>query len=1721
MKKRVFVFFLCLCYLSIPHIALFSQSEPQTGTITNENPFIEYSIRVPERGGVELTMQVITPELDAYLLLVDAQGNVVVESDQRNKTDLNPYIQLSNLSGGEYRVIATRYNIQEGDTTGDYSLEIIVTERTIETLDYSAEITPEALTAIGYQDMPTQPVAEWTILAYYGGDTNLEQAIINDIEEFELGGGSNEQVQIVAFLDRSPEYFADPDSAVDWSGSRIFHLQNATNPTLDNRVDTPALFELQPIQEDSGNGRTLAQFLTWGIRNFPAKNYIVAFASHGDAWNGVIMDETNAIPGEKTLIGLPQLDAAFAVAQQELLKYGIERFDLVINDACLMNNIEYYDVLSRYVDYALGSPEIVLSPALDMRILTRELRANPQLNIGDPQGIAKDLIEQYINVDVANVNSSQTVYMASALIDLQQIPALITNINSFAEYVNREPQVFTTVLGQTRTNTYTYSFYLRQRKNIDLGNFMQQLIVNSDDARLNNLAQDILNGIRASVVVGDAQTYVKRFTTYMNIFFPSTRAEFDNRYYNNSPLTEWTRLLNNYFNQLTAQVWTSGDVLDFHAPIPPKIAVVNTYPATNTPTDYTIGMTMNVQIEGRKLQRGLMTIDRIQPVTEDGETREQTVRLISEPVLLPEPTINGLVFVNRWESGLSQRNVRWDGFLTHVDDLTENSSIELLETSPDFNTALLRARYRPTTNDDWSDVSILFGESYFYTPLGGFCRDANSAVNITDNGIASVVIPLDSEVQSYLSLVNREGAVSYVPNQTYVWGEDGLRACRLPSDNGNYTMAFLLENFSGQTSNVRLNFSVQNPEDDSLNGNLFLEDGFNLFLPIYWSPLEKTEQGYYFSFNAESVTDEGDDIYSVIFPFVSENEPDSTDVCTLFDQVQARLNLFITEGYDYDFCTRLEADDRVEVVISQLDDDDLYGILMPTADPMKYLFVYTTLTPDEDDYSYFRDLSILDLAEYATRSTSEWDIETVSYDFENGTMPMPKGWLEQAQDTPNGFEVTTEWNNHQVFTSLTIGGGFNTSDEALTNLSSTLSNRYQNVELGAIRTYYGETLTWQVQFLTFTRDNIAYQGRYYVSTTSLGTTYSVLFGSEASANVQRDFTNLFELMLDGFNVPSPLRTFTDLTLNLELNYPRAWSYMFFDEESGYFQSSSLDFKQNATVYYEVGYNTPAEYYESFIASFGYVPLGEPTPRQLLGREGIIVQYLDVEQGFERSGIGFVSVLPESNLASLVVFETNSIVATPQEMQANFEKYIISELTFLEAQSEVPTSATLGTLTPLYEIYNLFNYQLQVPSAWQNTGGIFTPSAFSRAWLSPTGKTRLEVRNTYLLDVDTPNQLSAWLPETLSVQETTVNGRYALSYSYAPSEPFTVGLGLMTYLPESQMVLTIEVQGTNEDTVASQVLQNLNLQFDTPSVTFDPQNITDGLIVDSFDNFILDGDIGLTPPEGWTDWDESGASSAPEEDSEYSQLMFMQAFYFNHLPNAQLSSFVSTVATGQQLLTLGNPEPITLDGLDALKTPVVVELPGDVPVAGYSYFVFFDEDKALWLNIWGVLNASYKIDELATCIESTIRFDGEPSDPCPWTPTQAMSVDGVSFEAPLDTAPLEYDVSEDLWVAENEELGIEVYVYYGALQEDLDAALQATLDEYEIELLSEPREVTNADGVTALLFEIGDEESYYGYAVGFNSLGYFYIISIESFPDDIDSSTLEGYITQLFDSLRAP
>lgn len=253
-------------------------------------------------------------------------------------------------------------------------------------------------------------------------DNDLYECCVNDLDKSERG--TNPDVHVLATVDHR----LNPNPLGDHNGQRL-ELQNDGLPLLHS-----------PVKADLGDvnmadPKNLADFIEWGIKNYPAENYWVVISNHGDSWKGAAQDE-----GHHGWMSLPQIESALKEARE---KTG-RKLDLLSFDCCHMASTEVVHQFKDEARYMVASEEVMGYIGLPYEQLLGEAR---DLS-------ARQMAERLVQVSKANPEDIPTF----SAIDLEKVPALSQAVTNLGQAIVNSP-LSGAELRQVLTATQAYWEY--------------------------------------------------------------------------------------------------------------------------------------------------------------------------------------------------------------------------------------------------------------------------------------------------------------------------------------------------------------------------------------------------------------------------------------------------------------------------------------------------------------------------------------------------------------------------------------------------------------------------------------------------------------------------------------------------------------------------------------------------------------------------------------------------------------------------------------------------------------------------------------------------------------------------------------------------------------------------------------------------------------------------------------------------------------------------------------------------------------------------------------------------------------------------------------------------------------------------------------------------------------------------------------------------------------
>lgn len=679
----------------------------------------------------------------------------------------------------------------------------------------------------------------WTIMLYQDADDQiLEKDIFVDFNEVERVG-SSDRVNIVAQIDRFAGAFQGDRN---WTGARRYYV------TQDNDLNFINSQVAQDLGEvDMANGQSLVDFVQWSVANYPADKYVLILSDHGMGWPGGWSDRNPGGPDSSRAplasrlgknIYTMELDQAL---QQSREITGIDKFEIIGMDACLMAQLEVVAALQSHAHYAVASEETEPSLGWAYTSFLGELVTNPDM---DGAQLSQWIVQSYITDDQriadpvaradflnqgsplggifgGNTSSANQVIaqleqnMTISAIDLETLPALMKSMNSFAFMLQNEDeqliaeassyaQSYTSIFGREVPPAY-----------IDLGHFALLLASNTSETRVKQAAEQLVSDLQRTVIA-ERHGSGKKGSTGLAIYFPNSTLY-------SSPITGpqsytaiasrfaseslWDDFLayyyiNRSFEPQTREPYVPGDGIPIRAPGQGNISVSeitksSDVAAPNQP------VRLSVDISGENVAYIYLFVGYV-----DSATNSIAV-LDTDYLESPDTREMSGVYYPVWSNNFTM-SFDWDPIVFAINDGQENTTA--LFTPQTYGATVGEAMYTVdgiyTFADNGDSISARL---YFQN------RNLVQVFGITgnnDTGAPREITPQPGDAFTILdkwleSTSNGSWKIVYENGKTLTFGSAPFKWEELYAAAGNYEVGFIIEDLDGNQYPVYTQITVR------------------------------------------------------------------------------------------------------------------------------------------------------------------------------------------------------------------------------------------------------------------------------------------------------------------------------------------------------------------------------------------------------------------------------------------------------------------------------------------------------------------------------------------------------------------------------------------------------------------------------------------------------------------------------------------------------------------------------------------------------------------------------------------------------------------------------------------------------------------------------------------------------------------------------------------------
>ena len=345
--------------------------------------------------------------------------------------------------------------------------------------------------------------ADWTLMIYDVADTeNIADELIRNLASF-AALPAMPHVNVVALVDlpekNDPGYpHSTLPGVAPFSTAKLLVLG-------DHKWN-----EVRDLGEVSmGRPDVLSGFIAEAAGRFPASKYGLVLSDHGSGVAGGYYD--TGPPGEAHL----SIDAMRSGIISGMQQAGIDRFDLIDHDACLMSNYETASALAPLTKAISGSEEVTFGAAT---LSNDAIEALGQNVSGEEWGrINNEAYGAYADTNPQGWGA----FTAAAVVDGDAMSRLDAAVQSFADAASAHMAEIAPEVGRARSDALEFVKGIDPEVGpqdlVDLGDFLRHLQNLPDDVAV---ARDAVFAALDQAVVSQVTGQATQQATGLNVYFP-------------------------------------------------------------------------------------------------------------------------------------------------------------------------------------------------------------------------------------------------------------------------------------------------------------------------------------------------------------------------------------------------------------------------------------------------------------------------------------------------------------------------------------------------------------------------------------------------------------------------------------------------------------------------------------------------------------------------------------------------------------------------------------------------------------------------------------------------------------------------------------------------------------------------------------------------------------------------------------------------------------------------------------------------------------------------------------------------------------------------------------------------------------------------------------------------------------------------------------------------
>ena len=307
-----------------------------SGVVTaNNNGTAE--IKATSTLGLTSTINVVVKDIAVQSITVSpGEAEISIGSTKQLSATVSPY----NATNQNVTWSSTNSAVASVDNAG------LVTARAAGTATIKAtSATSSSIYGFAQITVTEKAIDKWTIMMYVcGADLESESGLASgDFEEILKVSGQPNDVNIII----------QTGGASSWSSTYGITANANQRYHVENRRLVCDNSKVYSSYKSMGQSSTFADFVTWGLSEYPAEKTGVVLWNHGGGMRGVCYDERS---NDDSLLNA-EVKSGMATAFANVGRSTSDKLEFIGYDACLMQAQDIAEFNSQYFNYMVASQE--------------------------------------------------------------------------------------------------------------------------------------------------------------------------------------------------------------------------------------------------------------------------------------------------------------------------------------------------------------------------------------------------------------------------------------------------------------------------------------------------------------------------------------------------------------------------------------------------------------------------------------------------------------------------------------------------------------------------------------------------------------------------------------------------------------------------------------------------------------------------------------------------------------------------------------------------------------------------------------------------------------------------------------------------------------------------------------------------------------------------------------------------------------------------------------------------------------------------------------------------------------------------------------------------------------------------------------------------------------------------------------------------------------------